>query len=100
MMKGSRCRVAKNRAAVAYILTKGLAGIRAASRKAHDSGAFAPKPVITLAMLWWFSGFGYPSYSGRAAQGTSFGGWLGVVGFESAQRQWWVTKKAVTRFLC
>jgi hypothetical protein len=54
-MNVSRCRVSKNKAAAAKILTKGLAGIGAASKKAHNSGASASKPVTTLAMLRWFS---------------------------------------------
>jgi hypothetical protein len=55
-MNVSRCGVSKNKVAAAEILTKGLAGIGAASKKAHDSGASAPKLVTTLAMLSWFSG--------------------------------------------
>jgi hypothetical protein len=57
-MKGSRRGVAKNRAAVAGILTKGLAKIGVASKKARNNGASAPKPVTALAMLQWFFGLG------------------------------------------
>jgi hypothetical protein len=50
-MKGSQHGVAKNRAAVTEILTKGLAGIGAASKNDHNSGASAMKLVTVLVML-------------------------------------------------
>jgi hypothetical protein len=61
---------------------------QAASRKAHDGRASALKPVMVLVMLRWFFDSGYPYHGGGAARGTFFGGWLGVVGFKLARRQW------------